>query len=554
MDKIINILHLEDSVYDSELVSSLIEESEINHKYFCIDNEKEYLEILEVENIDIILSDYNLPGFNGNEALKIAREQYSNIPFIFVSGMMGEDAAIEAMLNGATDYVLKNKMDRLIPAIKRAINEQELENNRIKSAITLQENSKQLILQNEKYILVNKELAFQNEEKEKRASELAIANKELIYQNQEKEKRASELAIANEELAYQNLQKEKRASELAIANEELAYQNLQKEKRASELAIANEELAYQNLQKEKRASELAIANEELAYQNLEKEKRASELAIANEELAYQNLEKEKRAAELVIANKELIFQNQEKEIRAEELIIARVKAEESDNLKTAFLQNITHEIRTPLNEIIGLSNLLNKDDVTKIDSTEYTSMIAQSGLRLIEIIGNIIEISKIQTRQIIIVKKNFIIYSLLFEIHYAILYINKNKNIQINLVIPENNLLTAFSDESKINQIFVILIKNAIKFTKSGSIDFGYTIQDDCYQFYVKDTGIGISEDLHQKIFGKFIQAESSLSRSYEGAGLGLSICKGLVEILGGKIWVESKLGSGSTFYFTIPI
>ncbi|QRX85129.1 EAL domain-containing protein [Glaciimonas sp. PAMC28666] len=173
--------------------------------------------------------------------------------------------------------------------------------------------------------IANTELAFQNEEKEKRAAELAIANTELAFQNEEKEKRVAELVIANKELAFQNEEKEKRAAELAIANTELAFQNEEKEKRAAELAIANRELAFQNEEKEKRAAELAIANTELAFQNEEKEKRAAELAIANTELAFQNQEKEKRAAELVIANTELAFQNGEKEKRVAELVIANIE-------------------------------------------------------------------------------------------------------------------------------------------------------------------------------------------------------------------------------------
>ncbi|MCD6019726.1 MAG: hybrid sensor histidine kinase/response regulator [Bacteroidetes bacterium] len=170
--------------------------------------------------------------------------------------------------------------------------------------------------------IANKELAFQNGEKEKRADELFIANKELAFQNEEKEKRADELFIANTELAFQNIEKEKRADELIIANKELAFQNAEKEKRADELIIANKELAFQNKEKENRADELIIANKELAFQNEEKEKRADELSIANKELAFQNKEKEKRADELIIANEELAFQNEEKEKRADELSIA----------------------------------------------------------------------------------------------------------------------------------------------------------------------------------------------------------------------------------------
>jgi signal transduction histidine kinase len=189
--------------------------------------------------------------------------------------------------------------------------------------------NKELVFQNEEkenraaeLIIANKELVFQNEEKENRAAELIIANKELDFQNEEKENRAAELVIANKELVFQNEEKENRAAELIIANKELVFQNEEKENRAAELIIANKELAFQNEEKENRAAELIIANEELAFQNEEKEKRAEELIIANKELAFQNEEKENRAAELIIANKELAFQNEEKEKRAEELIIA----------------------------------------------------------------------------------------------------------------------------------------------------------------------------------------------------------------------------------------
>ena len=159
-------------------------------------------------------------------------------------------------------------------------------------------------------VIVARDIAEQ-----KWALDLQIANKELAYQNQEKENRANELSIANEELAYQNQEKENRANELGLANEELAYQNQEKENRANELGLANEELAYQNQEKENRANELGLANEELAYQNQEKENRANELGIANEELLYQKEEKTKRADELIIAEIELNFQNKEKEKR-----------------------------------------------------------------------------------------------------------------------------------------------------------------------------------------------------------------------------------------------
>jgi PAS domain S-box-containing protein len=420
--------------------------------------------------------------------------------------------------------------------------------------------NKELVFQDEEkenraaeLVVANKELAFQTEEKGKRAAELVIANKELIFQDGEKENRAAELIIANKELVFQNGEKEKRAAELLIANTELAFQNEEKEKRAAELIIANKELVFQNEEKEKRAAELSIANTELAFQNEEKEKRAAELIIANKELVFQNEEKEKRAAELSIANTELLFQNKEKEKRAAELIVAKENAEESDKLKTAFLQNMSHEIRTPLNGIIGFSTLLNDEDLSKDDIKEFTAIISQSGKRLIEIVNNVLDISKIQTGQIVIKRQSILINSIFSDLFTFFSPIAKAKNICLNYNNLNDRFRTLYTDEVKLHQILMNLINNAIKFTKSGNIDFGFEIKENFIQLYVKDTGIGIPQELFQTIFDRFIQAEQTMTKNYEGAGLGLAISKGLVELLGGEIWVESEIDKGTTFFFTIP-
>ncbi len=309
----------------------------------------------------------------------------------------------------------------------------------------------------------------------------------------------------------------------------------------------------QNEEKENRAAELIIANKELAFQNEEKEKRAAELVLANKELAFQNEEKEKRAAELVVANKELSFQNEEKEKRADELVVAKEEAEESDQLKTAFLQNISHEIRTPLNAIVGFSALLNEDDISKHDIKEFTGLIKEGGKRLIEIIHNVIDIAKIQTGQVEIKKKPVFIYSIFSDLFTYFKPMANTKNIRLNYYIQDDKFCVVYSDEAKLYQILTNLINNAIKFSESGNIDFGYDIQADFIQFYVKDTGIGIHPNLYDIIFDRFIQVDQSLSREYEGAGLGLAICKGLVGLLGGRIWVESVVNKGTTFFFTLP-
>ncbi|AUC83729.1 hybrid sensor histidine kinase/response regulator [Lacinutrix sp. Bg11-31] len=380
----------------------------------------------------------------------------------------------------------------------------------------------------------------------------------VSLKNKERAKRAAELIIANLELKFMNQEKAKRAAELVIANIELVFQNDEKSKRAAELAIANKELVYQNDEKAKRAAELIIANIELVYQNHEKSKRAIELHIANKELLFQNEEKEKRAAELVIANKELLFQNKEKEKRAAELVQAKEKAEYSDLLKSAFLANMSHEIRTPMNGILGFADLLNEPELTGETKQEYIDIIKESGTRMLNIINDIISISKIESglmelniRELNINKQVDFIYSF-FKPQIeekGIRFIIKNSLSEEEAIIN--------SDSEKIYGILTNVIKNAIKYTEKGTIELGYGLKTKRepkeIEFYVKDTGIGIPKSRQEAIFERFIQSDLSDEKSFEGAGLGLSISKAYVELLGGKIWVESKVKKGSTFYFTIP-
>jgi signal transduction histidine kinase/CheY-like chemotaxis protein len=392
------------------------------------------------------------------------------------------------------------------------------------------------------------------EEKEKRSKELIIANKELVFQNGEKEKRAEELIVADKELVFQTEEKEKRAEELIIAYKELVAHNIEKGKRAEELIIANKELIFQNKEKEDRANELIIANKELIFQNEEKEKRAEELIIADNELVFQNEEKEKRAAELIIANKELIFQNGEKEKRAVELLKAKEHAEESDRLKTAFLHNMSHEIRTPMNGILGFAELLKSRRLSGEKQQEFIELIEQSGQRMLNIINDIVNISKIETGQIEIDLQEINVNHMIKHLHTFFIPEAEGMGLILTYKTGLNDIMCITeTDNLKLTQILSNLIKNALKFTKSGTVEFGYHRKDQMLEFYVQDTGIGIESKMQDTIFERFRQVDMSISRNYEGAGLGLAITKAYIERLGGKIWVESELNEGATFFFNIP-
>lgn len=264
-----------------------------------------------------------------------------------------------------------------------------------------------------------------------------------------------------------------------------------------------------------------------------------------------------------VASDITIRKQQEKEINEKnekikkaniELKEALRKAEESDKLKTAFLQNMSHEIRTPLNGIVGFSQLLTSGDLPEDSKLEIAKLVEHSSFRLIELVNNILDIAKIETGQILLNSTAFELNAFMLDIFNFFSLYRKEKNIEItceNYLKDVDSII--ISDKEKIHQILVNLINNAVKFTKKGSITFGYIIKNDFIEFFVKDTGIGIIKENQHKIFDRFMQADISVTSNYEGAGLGLAICKGLVDFLGGGIWLDSEPGIGTTFNFTIP-
>ncbi|MGB9696625.1 MAG: ATP-binding protein [Ignavibacteria bacterium] len=244
----------------------------------------------------------------------------------------------------------------------------------------------------------------------------------------------------------------------------------------------------------------------------------------------------------------------ERMIMEESLIRAKEKAEESDRLKTAFLQNISHEIRTPLNGIIGFAQLLYEGEVTKEEIPEYAEIILTSANRLLDLINNIIDISKIQSGILEVVYSSVNLNETINKVirQFSLLVKGKQLNLKTRYSFPDENSII-YSDGLFIHQIISNLLSNAIKFTDKGEIEISYILQGDKLLFSVRDTGCGIDPEKGGKIFERFYQADVSLSRRYEGSGLGLAITKGLVEALGGKVWFESTPNQGTTFYFTIP-
>jgi hypothetical protein len=244
----------------------------------------------------------------------------------------------------------------------------------------------------------------------------------------------------------------------------------------------------------------------------------------------------------------------EKRKTLDDLVIAKERAEESDRLKSAFLANMSHEIRTPMNGILGFAGLLKEPKLSCEQQQKYIQIIEKSGARMLNIINDIVSISKIESGIVDINLSETNINNQLQFVYDSLILDAGNKNLKLsfNCALTEKEAMIK-TDSEKYYGIISNLVKNAVKYTDKGTIEFGYVSKGEEFEFYVKDTGIGIPKERQKAIFERFIQADIIDKMARQGAGLGLAISRAYVDMLGGKIWVESEEAKGSTFFFTLP-
>lgn len=538
----VRLLIIEDNEDDTLLEVDEIRNAGHQIVYERIDTPAALRKALQSKEWDCIISDYSMPGFSGLEALQILKESDKDIPFILISGAIGEEIAVNAMKSGAHDYIMKSNLNRLVPALERELREAE---NRMQKKQAEDDSQFEKIMLRTLIDNLPDIIYVKNTDGCKIVSNTAdVAFSGHSFENELLGK--TDLEIFDNEFG-----KRRHATDLSVIQSGIPLFNIEEEFCSNDGTIRwflSSRIPLRNEKKE--ITGLVGISHDITVR-----KRMEVALIENDQvLKKQNLEYEALNKEYSTLNEEITESLERIKQMNEELMISKNRAEESDKLKSSFLANMSHEIRTPLNAILGFSAFLKNPEISKNRTDEFVDIIEASGQQLLTIINDILEISQIEAGQIKIYNEPVNISKLLNElfVRYSKDTQSKNIDLVLNINKSSDDIITK-TDANRIRQILSNLLNNAIKFTHEGKVEFAARATHDQVVFYVKDTGIGIASDDQSMIFQPFRQVESTMSRNYGGNGLGLSICKALVEKLDGKLTVQSIPGKGSTFTFSIP-
>jgi PAS domain S-box-containing protein len=542
MKRSIRVLIIEDNEDDTLLEIDELKRGGFNIDFERIETPEAMMEAMASKPWDCIISDFSMPRFSGLDALTTYKESGKDIPFILISGTIGEEIAVQAMKAGAHDYIMKNNLTRLVPALERELREAEFR--RQKRNAEEAARYERVLLRT----LINHlpDPVYIKDDKGRKI----LANKadlDFLGYSTEAEVRGK----TDQETLLNESGRNSYEDDLEILQTGCPVINREEE------VMDTEGKPHWLL-----TTKIPIYNEKGEVSGLVglrhdiTGRKQYEIALSESEsnLKKQNHEYEVLNMEYLALNEELTESLNHIQKMNAELIRAKDKAEESDNLKSAFLANMSHEIRTPLNAIMGFSSFLKDPELSIGRTNEFVDIIESSGQQLLTIISDILDISKIEAGLINITPETVNINAVFNSLYQQFKKQAEAKNLDLILHIPHpEKTIMVTTDENRLRQVMCNLMNNAIKFTSTGYIQFGYLIKGKSISFFVKDTGIGISAEDQSIVFIPFRQVETTSSRTYGGNGLGLSISRALVNKLGGTLSLVSEEGKGSVFSFNIP-
>ena len=533
MDESLRVLLIEDSEDDAALVLRQLRQGGYEPIHQRVQTANDVTRALASQEWDIVISDYAMPQFSGLDALTIVRRENPELPFILVSGTIGEETAVTALKMGANDYLMKQALARLAPSVRKEIHETK--------ARRIAEAHKAAILESALDCIIT----MDHEGKVTQFN--PAAEKTFGYKREDViGKELAELIIppAMREAHRQGLETYRKTGVGPVLGQRIEVDAMRADgtEFPVELAITRISLsdppafsAYlRDITQRKQAEEqLRKARADLETRV---EQRTAELARTNETLQLEVAERKRAEAEA---------QN------------AKALAESANRAKSDFLANMSHEIRTPLNGVLGVADLML---ATELDGRQerYAQLIKTSAEALTEILNDVLDFSKIEAQKIELESEEFQLHIVIEDIVEMMSRKASQKGLELCCHFDDVPPVVK-GDAGRVRQVLVNLINNAIKFTETGGITIkvGHEKLSDgdvLLRISVRDTGVGIPANRVDRLFKSFSQVDASTTRKYGGTGLGLAISKSLCHLMGGQIGVESTEGSGSTFWFTVKL
>ena len=507
MNRPIRVLLAEDNPLDAELVLRELRLAGYDPAWTRVETEADYVGQLHPD-LDLILSDFKMPRFSGMRALSLLKDSGLDIPFIIVSGTIGEDQAVEAMKNGGTDYVLKDRMSRIGQAVSSAMEQRHVRQRRLLAEQALRENA-----------------SFIDDILNSLTAEVVVVDK------------SGKIIAANE--AWKRSSREKEGGDpLGQTYLEARARNPHK------FRASDAESAGRGIRSVLDGAAASFTMEYLGGPPAQP--RWFQMRVAPL----------RGAKEGVVISHEDITERMEAKANLRELEKQKESAFEANRLKSEFLASMSHELRTPLNAIIGFTELVidGRSGSLNDKQKEYLGDVHGSALHLLQLINDVLDLAKVEAGKIDLCPQTFSPVKAVENVRAVVFGIANKGRVDLRCKVSEE-VGALELDLPKFKQICYNLMSNAIKFTDAGgSVKLDLTPQgDDRFEIQVADTGIGIKQEDLPRLFREFEQLEGGLARRFEGTGLGLALTKKLVEIQGGSIRVESTYGQGSTFTVNLP-